>query len=98
MQLIGRVAVEIRPDNGQRSAGVVSDDLHSIGGQVECVLHQKGTAAVLIGTGGVGVAVQPRAHQTDEQRTGAGLAGIVGDRGNVGVRCAGVGDAVDKVV
>ena len=62
------------------------------------MFDKKRAAAVCIGALGVGVAVQPRTHQTDEQRTGTGLAGVVGDRGDVGVRCTGVGNVVDKVV
>ena len=98
VQLIGGVAVEICTDNGQRRAGIVGDDLHSVGRQIQRVLHQKGTAAVLIGAGGVGMTVQPRTHQADEQRTGRRLAGVVDDGGDIHVGCAGVGDMFDKVV
>ena len=98
VQLVGGVAVEIRTDDGQRRAGVVGDDLHGVRGQVDPMLHQKRTTAVLVGAFGVGMPIQPRTDKADEQRAGASLAGVVGD--GVDVRFGGtrVGDMLDKVV
>lgn len=41
-------------------AGVVGDDLHGVRGQVDPMLHQKRTTAVLVGAFGVGMPIQPR--------------------------------------
>lgn len=79
-------------------AGVVGDDLHSVCGQVDPMLHQKRTTAVLVGTFGVGMAIQPRTDKADEQRAGASLAGVVGDGGDVRFGGTRVGDMLDKVV
>ena len=98
MQLVGGVAVEIRTDDGQRRAGVVGDDLHGVRGQVDPMLHQKGAAAVLVGTFGVGMSIQPRTDKADKQRAGASPAGVVGDGGDVRIGGTGVGDMLDKVV
>lgn len=62
------------------------------------MLHQKGTAAVLIGAFGVGMPIQPRTDKADEQRAGASLAGVVGDGGDVRFGGTRVGDMLDKVV
>ena len=98
VQLVGGVAVEIRTDDGQRRAGVVGDDLHGVRGQVDPMLHQKRTTAVLVGAFGVGMPIQPRTDKADEQRTGASLAGVVGDGGDVRFGGTRVGDMLDKVV
>ena len=98
MQLIRGVAVEICTDDRQRGAGVLGDDLHGVGGQDQRALDQKGAAAVPVGALRIGVAVQPRADQTDEQRPRPRLAGIVGDSGDVRIGRAGVVNAADKVV
>ena len=98
VQLVGGVAVEIRTDDGQRRAGVVGDDLHSVRGQVDPMLHQKRTTAVLVGAFGVGMPIQPCTDKADEQRAGASLAGVVGDGGDVRFGGTRVGDMLDKVV
>ena len=98
VQLVGRIAVKVGTDDRQRGAGVCGDDLCGIGRQIQRVLAQKGAAAVFVGAGDVGVAVQPGTHQADEQRTGRRLAGIVGDGGDLRVRSPGVGDVLDQIV
>ena len=98
VQLVSWVAVKIGTDDGQRGAGVGRYDLRGVGGQVKRVLAQKGAAAVFVGAGGVGVAVQPGTHQADEQRPGRRLAGIVGDGGDLRVRSPGVGNVLDQIV
>ena len=98
VQLVGGVTVEIRTDDGQCRAGVVGDDLHGVRGQVDPMLHQKRTTAVLVGAFGVGMPIQPRTDKADEQRAGASLAGVVGDGGDVRFGGTRVGDMLDKVV
>ena len=98
VQFPGGVAVKIRPDDGQRRPGVPGDDLGGVGGQVQRVLGQKGTAALVVGAAGEGVAVHPGPHQADEQRPRPRLAGIVGDGADLGVRSAGVFNAAYQIV
>ena len=53
---------------------------------------------ILVGAFGVGMPIRPRTDKADEQRTGASLAGVVGDGGDVRFGGTRVGDMLDKVV
>ena len=76
VQLVSRIAVKVGTDDRQRGAGVCGDDLRGIGRQIQRMLAQKGAAAVFVGAGGVGVAVQPGTHLAEEQRTEAPVWGM----------------------